>query len=161
MDVTQMGHKNWLVNSANKNISTSPSKEKDLYCPKCKEIRRVKITAASAGVDTHFICQTCLKESRVTKAPAETRPTGTKSRAVAQSTLDRLAAEKAVVEIEDFNKMAKLFKGEAKAYTVGMPLEEGDAINHKVFGLGFSLEKISANKMRVLFGGGSKLMIMR
>lgn len=143
--------------------------ECDAWCTKCKRDSLHNIIAVnpSTRLPARVECRSC-HGAHGYKAPqnAPKPPVGSAARTVAGTKPKKAAAPKAaapatsrVIEQRWDDLMARMAGVAEQPYGVKTPFEQGDAIRHIQFGLGFVVEKTAGNRIRVLFRDAERTLV--
>jgi hypothetical protein len=127
-----------------------PGDDVDSWCGVCKRILAHTIEAMVEETPARLICNTC-------KAKHKYKPNepGTRKRAAAGTGTKTRKPR--------VNQYEKLLEGQdmslAKVYSTSDSYVEGDVLNHKNFGVGFTTTVKAGSKIEVIFQDGMKTLV--
>ena len=104
-DILNLKQKHWLVQATESTVG----KDIELYCAKCKLVRRVKIIAAMDGRPTHIKCYSCNKEGRVVDAPKGKTPKVTKAKVTKRQAI-QLQDQNTIDDLRKYDELLKSLK---------------------------------------------------
>jgi len=138
----------------------SVSDDIDSRCLKCKLVTNHTIVAIVEGRVAKVQCNVCggrhnYRSPVVEKTSAAKRQIGKKTTGKASG---RLSAEmKAAANFEIL--LGERGTSESLPYSMTVPFNEGDLIDHPTFGLGVVINTLSPKKIEVIFKQGSKVLV--
>ncbi|MEW6264337.1 MAG: hypothetical protein AB1641_14805 [Thermodesulfobacteriota bacterium] len=136
-----------------------PSSEIDAYCTKCKLVTNHRVVALDKGVIKRVICLTCQSQHNFRLPPGQKAPRTQSARRVIKDEV-RLAGP----GTQPFKKWLELKESlnqtACRDYRMSEAYNEGQAINHSRFGLGFVTKLLDRQKMQVMFEKEIKMLAM-
>ncbi|MEW6667295.1 MAG: hypothetical protein AB1512_18990 [Thermodesulfobacteriota bacterium] len=134
----------------------SPKVAKDIiaYCTSCRMDLVHTIVAVHGDKVVRVLCRTCKKEHAF-RRPAELKAAAKKERTVKGPSARK--GRSAPAEWETAMERMRDLTG--KPYAMDGHYEEGDKLDHPVFGLGIVKRLIGPDRMEVLFEEGVKLLV--
>jgi len=108
-------------------------------------------------------CRSCKGAHRYTrpKSAPKVTLTGTKKKATPRKAADKptTPVTSKIIEQRWDDLMVRFVEVEERPYNIKTVFEPGDAIRHTQFGLGFVVEKILENRIKVLFRDAERTLV--
>jgi hypothetical protein len=142
--------------------------ECDAWCTKCKRDSLHNIIAVdpSTKLPARVECRSCKGAHRYTAPKSGPKPSraGTTSRAdsprrSASTPKPAAPATSRVIEQRWDEWVARTAGADERPYNVKTQFEPGDAIRHSQFGLGFVVEALHENRIKVLFRDAERTLV--
>ena len=115
------------------------------WCGKCKDFRQHRVKGFTPGKPPHTVCLTC----NAVHLARLYRP----------GTRRKKTTKKAAPPVNRWKELVEDVEAEGTEYTLQTSFVRDDFVDHKVFGKGKVLELISTKKIRVIFEGGTKVLL--
>ena len=112
---------------------------------KCKDFRQHRVKGFTPGKPPHTVCLTC----NAVHLARLYRPGSRKKK----------VAKKAAPPVNRWKELVEDVEAEATEYSLQASFVRDDFVDHSVFGKGKVLELISSKKIRVIFEGGTKVLL--
>ncbi len=138
--------------------------EIDATCTRCRLLTNHRIVAMVDGAVKRVICLTCSSQHTYRQPPGEKKTTEPKVRRVSQEMKKTTAPSgqpRVFAQWLQNSEALKAAETPPLAYNWQEPYEEGQAISHPKFGLGFVQKVIPPNKMEVMFELEIKTLAMK
>lgn len=147
----------------------------DAWCTRCKMELAHTIVAMVGGLPVQVKCNTCngIHKYRAPKKAKGTRASSSSSsastRASGGTSRGRAPSAKAMAAEADAKAIRQRWEGmlaksagkDGQRYMVTAAYEPDDVVEHSKFGVGFVVEEVSFNRIKVLFQDGERVLVAR
>jgi hypothetical protein len=134
--------------------------EIDAYCTKCRMVTNHRVVAMLDGVVKRVICLTCEGQHNFRPPPGQKKTTSPKIKRERKGAVKTISTGGAPLSDWIRLKESLIPDEEIAQYRMTDSFEEGQAVEHPKFGLGFVTKVVNNQKINIMFEREIKTLVM-